>query len=223
MKEKVIKYSVLGAISLLAIVVAYKLVNKIIKNATSGRTGNDPNVDNALFLRSALYPSGKGILGWMEDKLTFKEPNIKEIFRLFDEITNYKDVATEYANLYDGDDLTIDLQDVLGNQFPLLVQKMETLGQEVDPDIVNSNYEDLAIRLNNEIEGINWFVRNLEPFKEVNYLSMSNLAEFNNIYNSKFGSEETLLEQLEEEFGEFDFEFSKINNEIIENLKKITL
>jgi hypothetical protein len=181
----IIKWIIAGAIGVVGVAIAIKLIKNYRKTKTGNDVIQDENVKIAMELNSAIHPGRN----WLSDLVTSADSDT--IFQILNEVKDFDTVATEYFKLYN-ESLAHELQNALGDEY---ADALELLGKvQTGSNITTqSEIEIIADDLYSQISGWNWTTRNLEPFNKMNRLSDSDFKKVVSAY-SKYGDFRSDLE-----------------------------
>jgi hypothetical protein len=185
------KLVIIGAMGVIAIALAIKMIKNSKKMSTSNQAVNDPNVSMAMQLNSAIHPSRS----WVGN--IFTGANKDEIFRLAQYIKDFDVIAQEYQNLYD-ESLSLELQDALGDQYPDLLAKLGRVKTGTD-SLSDEELAKIAEDLYKDMNGFNWTSRNLQPYSSLLRLTDVDFKKTIEMFNSSHS--EGFRDMLEGESG----------------------
>ena len=180
----IVRIILVAGVGIIGVALLVKLIAKGRKVSSSNRAAEDPNVQMAMLLNSAINPARSWVGG------IFTGANVDEIMRLAYQIKNYEDVSREYNNLY-GEALSLELQDALGSQYPTF---QRIIGGGVMSDQEANN---LVIELYNQIDGWNWTGKETVPFETLKSLANEDFKKVVTMYNSKYST--NFIEDLKAE------------------------
>jgi hypothetical protein len=186
--NSIVKWIVVGAIGIIGVAIAIKL----IKNFRKTKTGNDvvenENVKIAMELNSYIHPSRN----WVGNLFTSADRD--NIFALLQSVKDYDTVANEYYKLYN-ESLSHELQDALGDEYSdalNLLGKAKTGAAIISDSEIGKISDDLF----NDMNGLNVFGHSLEPYQSLLRLSNYDFKRVVVNYNSRH---DNFLDQIEGE------------------------
>lgn len=133
-----------SGIGIIAFILLVKMIRKGRAVSSASRAATDPNVQLATRFNTAIHPARTWI-GY-----AFAGADKDEIFRIAKEVTNFKDVSTEYYNLYE-ESLTHEIQDALGEDYQQFLNIISGEG------ITSTQANNLAKRLYKAYNGLTGF------------------------------------------------------------------
>jgi hypothetical protein len=180
---KIISIIAASGISVWLIVNLYK---RSRQKASASRAASDPNVQMAMRLNSAIYPSQS----WVGD--LFTSVNKDEIFRIAPLIKkNFNDVSKEYYNLYE-EPLALELQNALKGDYDTFLRIIsgDTMSDTQAAAIAKQLYEEIG-----NVTYFNAGFVDTQPVESFNNLPASEQALIGFVYQNLYG--ETLKSDLE--------------------------
>ena len=192
MKENSIYGTVaVGVLGIIGVSLIIKMLRDKKQDSSGDRAVTDENVVIAMELNSAMHP-GRNFVSNM-----LLSSSKEEIFRIGNRIKDFDDISTEYRNLYK-ESLSLELQDALGDDYPDFINKLKKVAAGTDM-LSQFEAEEIADSLFDEMDGLNWFGRNEEPFLTLLKLSDANFKMVMSVFNVRH-PDETFKKMFDNEY-----------------------